>query len=85
MASYRVSLPEKSLVAFKEDDAFKLFIDDIGLLNYMLKIRPADILEMRLCKMESLKRVLNLKNYKITSVNEVKEGNKLIKVIFGYK
>ena len=35
--------------------------------------------------MESLKRVLNLKNYKITFVNEVKEGNKLIKVISGYK
>lgn len=34
--------------------------------------------------MESLKRVLNLKNYKITSVNEVKEDNKLIKVISGY-
>ena len=31
--------------------------------------------------MESLEQVLNLKNYKITSVNEVKEGNKLIKVI----
>ena len=55
MASYRVSLPEKSLVAYKEDDAFKVFINDIGLLNYMLKIRPADILEMRLWKMESLK------------------------------
>ena len=40
---------------------------------------------MRLWKMESLKRVLNLKNYKITFVNEVKEGNKLIKVISGYK
>ena len=31
--------------------------------------------------MESLEQVLNLKNYKITSVNEVKEGNKLIKVV----
>ena len=31
--------------------------------------------------MESLEQVLNLKDYKITSVNEVKEGNKLIKVI----
>ena len=28
-----------------------------------------------------MEKVLNLKNYKITSVNEVKEGNKLIKVI----
>lgn len=43
-ASYRVSLPEKPLAAYKEDDTFKLFINDIGLLNYMLKIRPADIL-----------------------------------------
>ena len=44
LASYRVSLPEKPLAAYKEDDTFKLFINDIGLLNYMLKIRPADIL-----------------------------------------
>ena len=45
LASYRVSLPEKPLAAYKEDDTFKLFINDIGLLNYMLKIRPADILD----------------------------------------
>lgn len=31
--------------------------------------------------MESLEQVLNLKNYKIASVNEVKEGNKFIKII----
>ena len=45
MASYHVSLPEKPFAAYKEDDTFKLFINDIGLLNYMLKIRPADILD----------------------------------------
>ena len=45
LASYRVSLPEKPLAAYKEDDTFKLFINDIGLLNYMLKIRPEDILD----------------------------------------
>lgn len=45
LASYRVSLPEKPLAAYKEDDTFKLFINDVGLLNYMLKIRPADILD----------------------------------------
>lgn len=45
MVSYRVSLPEKQLAAYKEDDNFKLFINDIGLLNYMVKIRPADILD----------------------------------------
>ena len=45
LASYRVSLPEKPLAAYKEDDTFKLFINDIGLLNYMLKIRLADILD----------------------------------------
>ena len=45
LASYRVSLPEKPLAAYKEDDIFKLFINDVGLLNYMLKIRPADILD----------------------------------------
>lgn len=43
--SYRVSLPEKTLAAYKEDDTFKLFINDIGLLNYMLKIRLTDILD----------------------------------------
>ena len=31
--------------------------------------------------MESLEQVLNLKNFKITSVNETKVGNKIIKVI----
>ena len=36
---------ELSLAAYKEDDTFKLFINDIGLLNYILKIRPADILD----------------------------------------
>lgn len=36
---------ELSLAAYKEDDTFKLFINDIGLLNYMLKIRPADFLD----------------------------------------
>ena len=45
MASYRVSLPEKPFAAYKEDDTFKLFINDIGLLNYMLKIRLTDILD----------------------------------------
>lgn len=45
LASYRISLPEKPLAAYKEDDTFKLFINDVGLLNYMLKIRPADILD----------------------------------------
>ena len=44
LSSYRVTLPEKPLAAYKDDNMFKLFINDIGLLNYMLEIRPADIL-----------------------------------------
>ncbi len=36
---------ELPLAAYKEDDTFKLFINNIGLLNYMLKIRPADFLD----------------------------------------
>lgn len=44
IASYRVSLPEKPLAAYKENDMFKLFINDVGLLNYILEIREADLL-----------------------------------------
>ena len=44
IASYRVSLPEKPLAAYKENDMFKLFINDVGLLNYMLEIREADLI-----------------------------------------
>lgn len=58
MASYHVSLPEKPLAAYKEDDTFKLFINDIGLLNYMLKIRPADILDDDLSLFELLLKIM---------------------------
>ena len=44
LTSYRVSMPDKPLAAFRIDDFFKLFINDVGLLNHMLKIRYADIL-----------------------------------------
>lgn len=44
LTSYRVSMPDKPLAAFRIDDSFKLFINDVGLLNHMLKIRYADIL-----------------------------------------
>lgn len=44
LTSYRVSMPDKPLKAFRIDDFFKLFINDVGLLNHMLKIRYADIL-----------------------------------------
>ena len=37
-------MPDKPLAAFRIDDFFKLFINDVGLLNHMLKIRYADIL-----------------------------------------
>lgn len=44
LTSYRVSMPDKPLAAFRINDFFKLFINDVGLLNHMLKIRYADIL-----------------------------------------
>ena len=44
LPSYRVSMPEKPLAGFVQHDFFKLFINDIGLLNHLLEIKYADII-----------------------------------------
>lgn len=41
--SNKVTTPEIPLEGYKEEDTFKLFINDIGLLNHLLKIKNSDI------------------------------------------
>lgn len=43
LTNYRVSNPEIPLEGFVIDGFYKLFINDVGLLNHMLKIRNIDI------------------------------------------
>lgn len=45
LPSFRVTIPEKPLAGFAELDFFKLFINDVGLLNHLLEIKYADIIK----------------------------------------
>lgn len=45
LPSYRVSSPEIPLAGFVQRDFFKLFINDIGLLNHLLEIKYSDIIK----------------------------------------
>lgn len=45
LPSYRVSTPEIPLAGFVQRDFFKLFINDIGLLNHLLEIKYSDIIK----------------------------------------
>ena len=45
LSSYRVSVPEKPLAGFVDNDFFKLFINDVGLLNHLLEVKYADIIK----------------------------------------
>ena len=42
--SYLVTLPEIPLKGFVKNDTFKLFLNDVGILNNLLEIKVADIL-----------------------------------------
>lgn len=42
--SYFVSLPEIPLKGFVKNDVFKIFVNDIGILNNLLEIKAVDIL-----------------------------------------
>jgi predicted AAA+ superfamily ATPase len=44
LTSYRVSTPQIPLAGYKEEDFFKLFLSDVGLLNHLLEIRYSDII-----------------------------------------
>lgn len=44
LSSYKVRVPEKPLVAFTEYDNFKLYLNDVGLLNQLLEVKYKDIL-----------------------------------------
>ena len=45
LPSFRVTVSEKPLAGFAELDFFKLFINDVGLLNHLLEIKYADIIK----------------------------------------
>lgn len=45
LPSYKVTVPDKPLTGFVDYDSFKLFINDVGLLNHLLGVRYKDILE----------------------------------------
>ncbi len=45
LCSYKVSAPEKPLAAFVDYDSFKLYLNDVGLLNHLLEVKYKDILE----------------------------------------
>ncbi len=45
LPSYKATLPEKPLAGFVDYDNFKLFINDVGLLNHLLEVKYKDILE----------------------------------------
>lgn len=44
LSSYKVTIPEKPLTGFIDYESFKLFINDVGLLNHLLEVRYKDIL-----------------------------------------
>jgi len=44
LPSYKVTTPEKPLAGFALRDFFKLFVNDVGLLNHLLEIKYADII-----------------------------------------
>lgn len=44
LTSFKVNMPSIPLKGYVDESTFKLFINDIGLLNYMLEIRHSDII-----------------------------------------
>lgn len=44
LPSYKITTPQKPLTGFIDYDSFKLFINDVGLLNHLLEVRYKDIL-----------------------------------------
>lgn len=45
LPSYKITTPQKPLTGFIDYESFKLFINDVGLLNHLLEVRYKDILD----------------------------------------
>ena len=45
LVSHKVSIPQKPIAGYVDYNTFKLFINDVGLLNHLLEVRYKDILE----------------------------------------
>lgn len=44
LASFKVTKPEKPLAGYVDQECFKLFINDVGLLNHSLEVKYKDII-----------------------------------------